>query len=340
MIASRAARSAAAPAPHPPLVELGRTGLRVSRLGLGLAGLGRPAYMALGRADDLGGNRSTFAMMGRCHAVLDAASAAGIRYVDVARSYGLGEDFLSRWCETRRVGGDAITIASKWGYTYTGHWRVDALVHEVKTLTTQTQQQQVAESRSILGRRLSLYQIHSATLESGVLDDVDVLNELVRLRNHGLRIGLTVTGPRQSDVIRRALAVRVDGLTLFQTVQATWNLLEPSAAAALAEARAEGWGVIVKEVLANGRLTTRHADTGLREVRACAYALGISLETFAVAAALQQPWADVVLCGAVRRDHLEAPLAALAVQAGPGVVPPPVERSDEYWRRRAELAWT
>jgi aryl-alcohol dehydrogenase-like predicted oxidoreductase len=295
--------------------------------------------MTIGRGEDLGSNRSTFAMMCRCHAVLDAADDAGIRYVDVARSYGLGEHFLNRWCETRRISPDRITIGSKWGYTYTGQWLVDATVHEVKALTIDTLQRQITESAAILGRRLSLYQIHSATLESGVLEDVRVLSELVRLRSQGLRIGLTVTGPRQSDVIRRALTVRVDGRPLFQTVQATWNLLEPSAAAALAEARAEGWGVIVKEVLANGRLTTRHADARLRDVRLGACARGLSVETLAIAAALQQPWADVVLCGALRSGHLSAPLAALAVEADDDMVPTVAERPEEYWRRRAALAW-
>src|SRR5262249_37984541 len=63
--------------------------------------------------------------------------------------------------------------------------------------------------------------------------------------------------PRQADVIRRALRVNVDGANPLQVVQATWNLLEPSAAAALADAKASGWGVIIKEALANGRLTDR-----------------------------------------------------------------------------------
>jgi aryl-alcohol dehydrogenase-like predicted oxidoreductase len=39
---------------------------------------------------------------------------------------------------------------------------------------------------------------------------------------------------------------------LFQTVQATWNLLERSAGAALAEAHAAGCGVIVKEAVPTG----------------------------------------------------------------------------------------
>src|SRR5205807_10055816 len=44
---------------------------------------------------------------------------------------------------------------------------------------------QAAESRELLGRHLGLYQIHSATRESGVLDNQEVLRELARLRESG-----------------------------------------------------------------------------------------------------------------------------------------------------------
>ena len=44
-------------------------------------------------------------------------------------------------------------------------------------------------------------------------------------------------------------------LGLFDAVQATWNLLEPSATDALTRAHAAGLTVIVKEAVANGRLT-------------------------------------------------------------------------------------
>src|SRR5688500_8832837 len=86
-----------------PSVHLGRTGLVASRVGLGFAALGRPAYMALGRDADLGADRSVSAMARRCHALLDAAYAMGIRYIDVARSYGLAEHFVKRWCDLRNL---------------------------------------------------------------------------------------------------------------------------------------------------------------------------------------------------------------------------------------------
>src|SRR5690349_16041380 len=61
------------------------------RLGVGLAALGRPAYITAGRGADLGGHRDVAELRDRTFAVLDAAYAAGLRYVDAARSYGRAE---------------------------------------------------------------------------------------------------------------------------------------------------------------------------------------------------------------------------------------------------------
>jgi len=68
---------------HIPASRLGSTDLIVSRIGLGLAALGRPAYINLGRQRDLGPHRSVAELERRCHDMLDAAYAAGVRYVDL-----------------------------------------------------------------------------------------------------------------------------------------------------------------------------------------------------------------------------------------------------------------
>jgi aryl-alcohol dehydrogenase-like predicted oxidoreductase len=52
---------------------LGKTGLAVSRLGLGMAALGRPGYINLNHARDLGHDSSEVAMERRAHGVLDTA---------------------------------------------------------------------------------------------------------------------------------------------------------------------------------------------------------------------------------------------------------------------------
>lgn len=322
-----------------PTRPLGSTGLVVSKLGLGLAALGRPAYITLGRMQDLGAGRSVADLERRCHDMLDAARAAGIRYFDAARSYGMAEDFLGTWLSARNPLDDAIVIGSKWGYRYVGDWQLHAAVHEVKDLSLAALQRQLSESRARLGSRLHLYQIHSATLESKVLESVDVLRELARLRDSGLVIGLTVTGPSQPQIIRQALQVRVDGVNPFQVVQATWNLLEPSAASALEEARAAGWSVIVKEALANGRLTDRGGEEHVAILRREAAALGTTIDAFALAAALAQPWADVVLSGAVTTAQLESNLSAVAIAQDLGAWPDIRESATEYWSRRSALAW-
>jgi len=304
------------------LRPLGSTGLRVTPIGLGLAAVGRPGYITLDREKDLGNDRSVTALERRAHNVLSAAYDAGVRYFDAARSYGFAERFLASWLGERALPPDAITVGSKWGYTYVGNWQVDAPVHEVKDHSLAALRRQIQESRALLGERLNLYQIHSVTLESGVLDDEAVLAELNSLRASGLTIGMSVSGPRQAEVIRRALAVRVDGVNPFQSVQTTWNLLEPSAGRALAEAHAAGWGVIIKEALANGRLADR--------------------DQAAIAAALANPWVDVVLSGAVTQTQVLSNVGALGVHLSPdelAQLAKLAEPPDLYWKERGQLAW-
>lgn len=311
----------------------------VTPIGLGLAALGRPAYITLGRDRDLGEDRSVSTIEHRCHEMLDAARAAGIRYVDAARSYGLAEQFLGSWLTRRGVPPGAMTVGSKWGYTYTGDWKLEAAVHERKDLSLDALQRQLEESRALLGDRLNLYQIHSATLESGVLDDRHVLAELARLRSKGLAIGVSVSGPRQAEVIRRALDVEVDGVNPFQSVQATWNLLERSAGPALAEARAQGLGVIVKESLANGRLTDPHGGDEVLALRHRTQALGASLDALAVSAVLSQPWVDVVLSGAVTPDQLRSHMSARDLPTNANDWPGIAETPEAYWKRRSTFMW-
>jgi aryl-alcohol dehydrogenase-like predicted oxidoreductase len=318
----------------PALRTLGGTGLSVSPVGLGLAALGRPDYINLGHAGDLAGHTDVESLEAATHAVLDAAYAGGVRYFDAARSYGKAEAFLGTWLTRRGLGPGEVTVGSKWGYTYTADWDVNARVHEVKALDVATLRRQFGESKRLLGPNLRLYQIHSATLESGVLDDPAVLDELARIRAGGLSTGLTVTGSEQTETIERAL--EAGG---FDTVQATWNLLERSAGTTLAAAHAAGLGVIVKEPLANGRLTTRGAIPELDEA---AHSVGSTPDALALAAALAQPWSDVVLSGAATVAELESNLASLPLDVPPELL----ERLDvisedpvSYWRARAELPW-
>jgi aryl-alcohol dehydrogenase-like predicted oxidoreductase len=305
----------------------------LTALGLGLAALGRPGYINVGHGADLP-STGPDAMEAHAHRVLDAAYDGGIRYFDAARSYGRAEDFLASWLAHRGVGPGEVFVASKWGYTYTAGWQVDAEQHEVKDLSAATFRRQLAESLARLGPYLRLYQIHSATTDSGVLEDDELRAELARLRESGMAVGLTVTGADQAATIERAL--EVGG---FDAVQATWNLLERSAEPALVRAHDTGLRVIVKEAVANGRLTARGEWSLLHEVAA---ERGTSPDALALAAALSRPWSDVVLSGAATVEMLVSNLAALELEYDDELdlrLASLVEGPADYWRARAALPW-
>jgi aryl-alcohol dehydrogenase-like predicted oxidoreductase len=328
------------------LRSLGSTGLVVSRIGLGMAALGRPGYINIGHRHDLGGDWGKAAMERRVHDVLDVAWRSGIRYFDVARSYGLGEQFLGNWLTARGVSPEIVTVGSKWGYVYTADWNVEADTHEVKEHTLPALKRQWRESVALLDGYIDLYQIHSATMESGVLENKEVLEELAQLRNKGIRIGLSLSGTKQADVLRKAMEVGFEGLHLFDCVQATWNLLEQSAGSVLLEAHAAGIGVIVKETLANGRLTNRNNDPGFAPKLALlqeeAAKLFVSVDALAIAAVLAEPFADVVLSGAATAEQLlsnvSGSLLSLDSDARARLLKL-AEPPDKYWAARKRLPW-
>ena len=305
----------------------------MSVVGLGLAALGRPGYINLGHGDDVA-DASLGGMERAAHAVLDAAYDRGVRHFDAARSYGRAEAFLSSWLRARGLRRDEVVVSSKWGYEYTAGWRVDAEHHEIKELSAGRLRTQWDESQALLGEWLALYQIHSATLDSGVLDDPGVREQLDAIRAGGVRVGLSVTGAAQAATIERA----VEGGG-FDEVQATWNLHERSAGAALARAHDAGMQVYVKEALANGRLTDRGAAP---ELVAAAAERGVTPDALALAAVLAQPWADVVLSGAATVAQLESNLAATGVawdEALEGGLAGLAEEPGPYWERRSALPW-
>ncbi|TYB40060.1 aldo/keto reductase [Actinomadura chibensis] len=308
----------------------------IQRLGIGLAALGRPAYINVGRAAELPSSRSVPQMRDATWNVLDAAYAAGVRWVDAARSYGRAEEFLGGWVNARAP--DGLTVSSKWGYTYVGEWRMDAPVHEVKEHSLERYQAQYKETQALLNGHLSVYQVHSLTEDSPLFEDTRLQGALAEAAAEDVRVGFSTSGPGQSDTIRRAMALEVSGQRLFSTVQSTWNVLETSAEGALREAHAAGLHVLLKEVLANGRLATRPPEA----VRSVASRKGVGPDAVALAAALSRPWAGTVLIGAVSPVQLQANLAAAQVTLdeedlalmGDLSVPP-----DVYWAERSELPW-
>ncbi|MFJ1530044.1 aldo/keto reductase [Streptomyces mirabilis] len=321
-----------------PFARLATATTPTCHIGLGLAAVGRPGYINLGRDHDLGEDRSVETLRARTHELLDAAYAQGVRYFDAARSYGRSEEFLADWLKSR-PDVDDVVVGSKWGYTYTADWTTDAEQHEVKDHTLATYERQRAETAALLGDRLDLYQIHSVTPDSPALTDKELHAKLAEAAAQGLSIGFSTSGPAQADAIRAALAVTVDGEPLFRTVQSTYNVLETSAAPALAEAHDAGLTVIVKEGMANGRLAAEHAPDA---VRAIAEGTGLGADAVALALILRQPWAGVVLSGAATSAQLASNLHAAVVDLDEDQLTrlaALAEDPDVYWERRGQLPW-
>ncbi|MBY4127560.1 aldo/keto reductase [Rhodococcus fascians] len=304
----------------------------MTQLGLGLAALGRPEYLTLGHSDAVDGRFDPAALEQLCRAVLDAAWDSGVRHFDVARSYGRAELFLGNWLAVHPQRRDDLVIGSKWGYAYVADFQRGAAVHEVKEHSVARLAEQWPKTLHDLRVAPDHYLIHSVTPDSPALGDAALLDDLRAIADTGTRIGISTSGPHQADVVDAALETGV-----FSSVQSTWNPLEPSAGPALARAHDAGWFVVVKEAMANGRLVAEDS-----EIAQVADSNGVGRDALALAIALTQPWADVVLSGAATATQLEQNLLALTLDrrliaaADVDVAEAPIE----YWHKRSQLAWT
>jgi aryl-alcohol dehydrogenase-like predicted oxidoreductase len=219
-------------------------------LGLGTAALGRPQYINV-RPQEID-NSDLEIFRKQSFQVLEDAYDAGIRYFDTAPGYGLAEELVLDWLQTKD--DTSIEIATKWGYTYTANFDINATTHEVKEHSLSKLNEQWEFSKQLLPY-LKVYQIHSATLETGVLDNKEVLERLAFLKKeHHLKIGLTTTGTNQVEVIKKALNVLVNGEQLFDVFQVTYNFLDQSLKEISDELNHQHKKIIIKEALANGRV--------------------------------------------------------------------------------------
>lgn len=220
------------------------------KLGLGTAALGRPQYINVRTENCDNSNLSEFKK--QSFNVLEEAYNLGIRYFDTAPGYGLAEELLLEWLQTKK--DNSIEVATKWGYTYTANFDTNATVHEIKEHSLAKLKEQWTFSKQLLPY-LKVYQIHSATLETGVLENTQVLEHLAFLKKeHNLKIGLTTTGTNQVEVIRKALNILVDNESFFDVFQVTYNFLDQSLQEISEELINKNKSIVIKEALANGRV--------------------------------------------------------------------------------------
>jgi aryl-alcohol dehydrogenase-like predicted oxidoreductase len=312
------------------------------KLGLGTAALGRPQYINVRQHTTKHSDVETFRK--QSFAVLEHAYNSGVRYFDTAPGYGLAEELVLEWLQTKE--DHSVEVATKWGYTYTANFEVDATIHEVKEHSLSKLKEQWNFSKKLLPY-LKVYQIHSATLETGVLENTDVLAYLAFLkREHKLIIGLTTTGTNQLEVIKKALKVTINEIQVFDLFQVTYNFLDQSLQEISAELVRQNKQIVIKEALANGRVFRNHTYPHYTEMYRTLERLSkkhsVGVDAISLKYCEQTITDSIVLSGASTSEQLKENLKLhtftlsnndIDILNGLKVTP------DFYWAERKKLAW-
>ena len=309
----------------------------MTQIALGMAAIGRPHYINIKSSDSLKDpDKSTL----HAHAlrVLDTAYQMGIRHFDTAPGYGIAEEILLDWINTNKHSD--VTFSTKWGYMYTANFEKDPEQHEVKEHSINVLKHQWEYSKELLPY-LTMYQIHSATIDSSVLDNKEVLEELAGLkRKFNIEIGITTSGIYQNETIQKALSIQLNGQALFSVFQITYNIFEQSILKSIELLYSHNAKIIVKESLANGRVFNQTKTYSTLAELAQKYKVGI--DAIAIRFCMDSIKADWVLSGAATIKQLEENLLANTFtlkQSDIDILKTLQVNIQDYWDQRKQLRW-
>jgi aryl-alcohol dehydrogenase-like predicted oxidoreductase len=223
----------------------------IINIGFGTAAIGRPLYINIKQKH----NTEPFSLPNfkkNSLDVLEDAYRQGVRFFDTSPGYGLAEELVLGWIQSKNDA--SISVATKWGYTYVANFDENAIQHEIKEHSLEKLNQQWEFSKQLLPY-LKVYQIHSATLDTGVLDNKAILQRLHQIKKeYNIIIGLTTTGVNQVEVLKKAVTIRIENEPLFSSFQTTYNIMEQSILQLKEIFLYTNNQLIIKESLANGRL--------------------------------------------------------------------------------------
>ncbi len=269
-------------------VPLGKTGLEVSRLGVGLAEIG--TELSFDQVDQAGD-------------VLNAALDAGINFLDTAACYSISEELIGRTVSGRR---DEFVLATKAGHVTDGYqgeaWSYetvsDSVDRSLKRLNTD---------------HLDIVQLHSCGID--VLERGDCIRALQDAKAAGKLRHVSYSGDNEDA------HWAVDS-GLFDTLQTSFNLTEQGARTSglLEKAEKRGMGVIVKRPIGGGTWgrarrgeeTPRGYDNEyLRRAKELAEAGPLPEEPedpilLALGFTLAQPEVDVAIVGTKNPSHMSS----------------------------------
>ncbi len=314
----------------------------VTDLGLGTAALGRPQYINLREKPYRDFSLNSFKDEGT--KLLDKAYVQGIRYFDTAPGYGIAEQLLIDWLRSNEP--KDVEVATKWGYTYTANFDLNAIIHEVKDHSFGKLKEQWQVSQALLPY-LKYYQIHSATFETNVLKNDKVLNHLGEIRDElGVIIGLTTSGDNQVEFLKRAIEIKINGKRLFELFQVTYNVFEQSLNSVCDLIKEEKLRIVVKEALANGRVFPNvnfsHYKKTYEVLKSLSRKYGVGIDSVALRFCLDSIPCFKVLSGASNPKHLSSNLEFDSFK----LEKEEVDRLrnlafsvNEYWKERKKLSW-
>lgn len=314
-----------------------------TEIGLGLAAIGRPEYLNIRTETD--SNKSELFYHENAIKVMDYAYEQGIRHFDTAPSYGQGEAFLQEWF--RQHPYKDLSLSTKWGYTYVANWKLGYKgPHEIKEHSLNKLIEQWSVSKCLLPA-LKVYQVHSATFESGILNNNEVLQKLFEIKKEtGLKIGISTSGSNQGEILEYASQIKINSELLFESFQVTYNILETSTHDLLKELRKKGKIVIIKEALANGRLFRnskyRHYENLYTYLERLSKKYKVSSDAIALRFIIDHLEPNIVLSGASNSKQLSENLKSMQfkledqelVSLAAYAVEPNL-----YWKERSQMQW-
>jgi aryl-alcohol dehydrogenase-like predicted oxidoreductase len=207
---------------------LGKTGLKVSRLGIGLAEIGFEL---------------TLEEINAASEVLNSALDSGITFLDTSACYDISEELIGRTIAHRR---DEYVLATKAGHV-TGGYAGEAW-------TAQTVHDSI--DRSLVRMKtdyLDLVQLHSC--DADVLERGEVIEVLQQAKQAGKIRFIGYSG--DNDAALWAVESR-----LFDTLQTSFNVVDQNARLYLfGPAKAQGMGIICKRPIANGAWGTEKSPS-------------------------------------------------------------------------------
>ena len=284
------------------LVELGESGLRVSRVGLGCNNFGSRL--------DLAGTR----------AVVDAALDAGVTFFDTAEVYGNGggsERFLGEILDGRR---DRVVLATKFGW---GSEAGDGSAATVRAAIDGSLERLRTEY-------VDLYYLHKPDPSTSIAETLGALDELVRAG----KVRAIGCSNFSAELLAEADGVaRLAGTARFTVLQNHYSLLERrDDADVLPLCRELGVSYIPYFPLASGLLTGKYrrgepAPEGTRlagreidrerfdrieALAAFAEERGHTLHELAISALASTPGMGSVIAGATKPEQVRANAAAAA----------------------------